>query len=115
MIGHREFIDLLAAEFPDVAGEIREEDGLPHLEVAAFRRATERAMDLGELSTAERHFRFVERVRREASPDVENALGVSYVEDLALGVCTPERYRAVKERMPATLREEMAGIHRNWR
>lgn len=115
MIGHREFIEMLAAEFPDVAGEIREEDGLLHLEVAAFRRATERAMDTGRLWTAERHFRFAERARREAAPDVENALGVSYVEDLALGECTPERYRAVKERMPAAMREEMAGIHRSWR
>ena len=36
-------------------------------------------------------------------------------ETLALGECTPQRYRAVKERMPAKLRAEMADIHPNWR
>lgn len=114
-IGHSEFLDLLAAEFPEVAAEVREEgDGLLHLEAAAFRRATERAMDAGQHWAAERHFRFVEQVMREAAPDVENALGISYIEDLALGECTPQRYRAVKERMPAMLRAEMASIHPNW-
>jgi len=115
-IGHREFIDLLAAEFPEIAAEVRDEgDGLLHLEAAAFRRATERAMDAGQLWAVEKHFRFVERVLRDAAPDVDNALGVSYLEDLALGECTPQRYRAVKERMPSLMRAEMVAIHANWR
>jgi hypothetical protein len=115
-IDHSRFLDLLAAEFPDIATEVRAGgDGHLHLEAATFRRATERAMDAGQLWTAERHFRFVERVLREAAPDVENALSVSYIEDLALGECTPKRYRAVKERMPAKLRAEMSGLHPNWR
>jgi hypothetical protein len=115
-IGHSEFLDLLATEFPEVAAEVREQgDGLLHLEAAAFRLATERAMDAGQLWAAERHFRFVARVLSEAAPDVENALAISYIEDLALGECTPQRYHAVKERMPAGLRAEMARIHPNWR
>jgi hypothetical protein len=52
---------------------------------------------------------------RDAVSAVENALAVSSMEDLALGGCTPQRYRAVKERMPAELRAEMARIHSNWR
>lgn len=115
-IGHSEFIALLMAKFPDLADEVREEgDGLIHLEAAAFRRATERAMDAGRQWDAERHFRFVEQAMHDADPEVENALGVSYLEELALGECTPERYRAVKERMPAKLRAEMAGIQKCWR
>ena len=114
-IGYREFLDLLEAEFPDVAGEIRAEgDDLLHLDTATFRRATERAMDAGQFWAAEQHFRFVERVLRDAAPDVENALAVSYIEDLALGGCTPLRYRAVKERMPPKLRAEMTSIHPVW-
>ena len=111
-IGQSEFLDLLAAEFPEVAAEVREAgQGLLHLEAAVFRGATERAMDTGQLWVAERHFRFVERVLSKAAPDVENALEVSYIEDLALGECTPQRYRAVKGRMPAKLRADMARIH----
>ena len=53
LIGHSEFLGLLAAEFPEVAVEVRDEgDGLLHLEAAAFRRATERAMDAGQLWAA---------------------------------------------------------------
>jgi hypothetical protein len=115
-IDQSKFRDLLAAEFPDVATEVRERgDGQLHLEAATIRQATERAMDAGQLWAAERHFRFVERVLRDAAPDVVNALSVSYLEDLALGECTPQRYGAVKERMPAKLRGAMAGIHPNWR
>lgn len=115
-IGHSEFLELLGAEFPEIAAEVREEgDGLLHLEMAAFLKATERAMDAGRLWAAELHFRFVERVRSQAAPDVENALAVSYIEDLALGECTPQRYRAVKERMSARLRAEMVDINPNWR
>ena len=114
-IGYREFLDLLEAELPDVAEEIRAEGyNLPHLDTATFRRATEWAMDAGQFWAAEQHFRFVERVLSDAAPDVDNALGVSYIEDLALGECTPMRYLAVKERMPPKLRAEMASIHPDW-
>lgn len=115
-IGYREFLALLAAEFPNVADEIRAEgsDHL-HLDTVTFRRATERAMDTGQFWTAEQHFRLVERVLKDAAPDVENALRVSYVEDLALGECTPQRHRAVKECMPPEMRADMASIHDNWR
>jgi hypothetical protein len=111
-IGHRQFLELLTREFPELADLIGDEDGLLHLEVAAFRRATEDSMDAGSLWTAEKHFRFVARVLADASPEVDNALGVSYVEDLALGECTPARHRAVKERMPKNLRDEMIGINK---
>jgi hypothetical protein len=114
-IGHREFLELLTREFPELADLIGDEDGLLHLEVAAFRRATEDAMDAGNLWTAEKHFRFVERLLADADPEVANALEVSYVEDLALGEWTLNRHRAIKERMPSELRKDMIGINAKWR
>ena len=115
-IGSREFLDLLEADFPDVAAEIRAKGhSLPHLAAATFRQATERAVDAGQFWTVERHFRFVERVRNNAAPDVANVLAISYIEDLALGERTPQRYRAVKERMPPKMRAELASIHPAWR
>jgi hypothetical protein len=114
-INHLEFLELLTGEFPELTHQIRDKDGLLHLEVAAFRRATEDAMDAGNLWTVEKHFRFVARVLADASPDVENALSVSYLEDLALGECTPARHRAVKDRMPRKLRDDMIGINSKWR
>jgi len=52
---------------------------------------------------------------RDAAPDVDNALGLSYIEDVTLGECSPERYRAVKERMPVKFRAKMAAIDKKWR
>ena len=115
-ISYREFLDLLEASFPDVAAEIRAQGhSLPHLAAATFRQATERAMDAGQFWAVQQHSLFVEQVRNDATPDLANALDISYVEDLALGECTPQRYRAVKERMPSKMRAELASIHRNWR
>jgi hypothetical protein len=110
-----QFLAELAAEFPDVVAQIRsDESGLLHCEVAAFRRATERAMDTGQLWAAEQHFRFVERVLQHADSDLRNALEVSYLEDLAFGELTAERYRAVSERMPPSLRTILICHRREW-
>lgn len=81
--------------------------GLLHCEMGAFRRAAEDALDQGKLWQAEKYFRFVEQVLPVANPDVENALEVSFLEDLALGECTPARRKAVKERMPWSLRKKV--------
>lgn len=110
-----QFLARLRAEFPEAAAQISpSEAGLLHCEVGALLRATEEAMDAGRLWAAERHFRFVERLLREAGPELRNALEVSYLEDLALGEITPARYQAVKERMPRSLREVLIGHRREW-
>jgi hypothetical protein len=115
LVDRHAFLAQLAAHFPDVVKQInRYESGLLHCEVGAFRRATEEAMDAGQLWVAEQHFRFVEQLLRAADPQLRNALEVSYLEDLALGDCTPERYQAIKERMPQSLRELLIKHHARW-
>ena len=88
--------------------------GRLHLEVADFRQATERAIDAGRLWAAEGHFRLVAELLAVAGPELRNALEVSYLEDLALGEFTPNRHRAVRERMPAELRAVLIGHHAHW-
>jgi hypothetical protein len=85
-----------------------------HCEVAAFRRATEQAMDAGRLWEAEGHFRLIEELLAVAGPELRNALEVSCLEDLALGRCTATRYQAVKERMPKALRQILIGHNKQW-
>jgi hypothetical protein len=114
-VGRVEFLARLVAEFPEAAGGIRnDEAGLLHCEVAAFRRATELAMDSGRLWEAERHFRLVEELLAVADSELSNALEVSYLEDLALGECTPARHRAIQERMPKALRQVLIMHHEQW-
>jgi len=111
-----EFLSRLTAEFPDVvAGFSPDSTGVLHCEVADFRRLTEQAMDAGRLWEAERHFRLVEELLAVAGPELRNALEVSYLEDLALGECTPARHRAVKKRMPRELRQVLIGHHEQWK
>ena len=113
-LGREDFVSQLATEFPDAFAQIDEIDaGLLHLEVAAFRRATERAIDAGKLWEFERHFRFVERSLSSAGPDLTNALEVSYLEDFALE-WTPARYKAVKERMSKPLRDFLIRVNAKW-
>lgn len=116
MSSREEFLNRLATEFPEAAAQVRpDEAGLLHCEVAAFRRATERALDAGRLWEAEQHFRLVAELLQDAGPELRNALDVSYLEDLALWKCTPARHHAVKERMPKSLRETLIRYHEQWR
>ena len=92
VLGRDDFLVRLASDFPDVVAQINQyEAGLLHCEMAAFRRATEQAIDTGRLREAEKHFRLVEELLPSAGPELLNALEVSYLEDFALGECTPER------------------------
>ncbi len=115
LIDHALLIDLLSTEFPVVVASFdRTEKGLLHCEMGAFLRAAERAMDSGRLWEAGQHFRVIERVLREATPEVANAVEVSFLEGLALGEFTEARYRAVRERMPRPLREKFVAMNERW-
>lgn len=115
-MGREEFLARLAQDFPDVVSQInRYESGQLHCEVAVLRCATEEALDAGRLWQAERHFRLVEEMLQCADPELRNALEVSYLLDLALGECTPQRYQGVKERMPMSLRSVVMSHHQNWK
>ena len=115
-MGRDEFLARLTTDFPEVVAQISPyEAGQLHCEVGAFRRATEAAMDAGRFWETERHFRLVEEMLSNADPELRNALEVSYLEDLALGDCTPQRYKAVRERMPGPLRLILIGHHDQWK
>jgi hypothetical protein len=82
-IDHQRFISLLTAQFPDVTMDIPESmRGLLHLEMATLARATQAALDGQDWETVQRHFRFIDEVFRDAASDVENAVYVSYLENL---------------------------------
>jgi hypothetical protein len=82
-IDRERFIALLHEQFPEVAAQIDDiSDGLLHLEMATFSRATQAAIDAQDNDTVKRHFRFVDEVFQGAAPDVENAVNVSYLENL---------------------------------
>jgi hypothetical protein len=115
-IDHEEIMIMLGSEFPEVVAGIRDDEkGLLHLEMGAFRRMVEEAIDAGRLWAAEKYFRFVDGVFSEADADVKNAIEVSFLEDFAFGEFTRARHKAVKRRMPRRLRDILIEIDEKWR
>jgi hypothetical protein len=103
-IDHAKFLQMLTDEFPEVPHAFDEYGkGLIHCEMGVFARRTEEAMDEGHYWRVENYFRFIERVRESATPEVENAIDVSYIESLAPGEVTDKRIQAIKQ-MPKALR-----------
>lgn len=58
---------------------------------------------MGRFWLVHNYFNFVERVRENASPEVENAINVSYIEFLAFSEVNDNRLRALNA-MPNALR-----------
>jgi hypothetical protein len=103
-IDHGRFLEMLTDEFPEVpqAFDVYRK-GLLHCEMGAFARITEEAMDEGRFWQVDKYFNFIHRVRESATPEVENAIDVSYIEFLAFSEVTDNRHQAMK-RMPKAIR-----------
>ena len=101
--------------FPEAVATIDEsERGLLHCEVGAILRYVEEQMDDGKAWYCERVFRFIESCLADADPELENAIRVSFIEDLALGKHSKDRYIIVKDRMPPSLRDKLKLDHDYW-
>lgn len=110
------FITRLTGRFPEVSAAFSEYGaGLLHCEMADFRRVVETAMDDGRHAQVERYLRFVDECLQNAGPELQNAIEVSFVEDFALGDYNAARHNAVRERMPARLRQSIIEVNPEWR
>ena len=112
----QQFLQQLTERFPEVVGRFGEYSrGLLHCEMGHFRDVVESAMDGGHLWRVEQYLRFLDECREDADPALANAIDVSFLEDFALGQCTEVRRRAIRERMPARLREQILAANERWR
>ncbi len=113
--GKRRFEELLANRFPEIAGQISEvERGLLHLEMAAFARATCAVIDRGEFNVVAVHLAFIDELFREPAPDLENAIYVSYLENVFLGR-DDERYRSVRFTLSDRLQAALVDLETHWK
>jgi hypothetical protein len=77
------FVALLTERFPAVAADIDEcARGLLHLEMGALARAAQTAISDEDKATARGYFGFIGEVFRLATPEVKNAVFVSFLECL---------------------------------
>ena len=102
-IDHAAFDRLLSVEFPEADSELDAEDrALLHIEMAAVARSTSRAIEAGDAAEVARHLSVMEKVLTSAASDVENAVYVSYLENVFLWDQRPA-FVAVRAGLPPRL------------
>jgi hypothetical protein len=110
-----DFERLLAERFPAIAAEIGDvERGLLHLEMAVLARATCRAVDLGDLRQVQAHIGFVDELFSDAGPDLENAVYVSYLENVFIRA-EDRRYTLARTMLSNRLQTALTKLEEHWR
>ncbi len=110
-----DFEHLLAERFPEIAAEIDglERDSL-HLEMALFARATREAIDSGDFEKTKLHLEFIDELLSGAGPDLENAIYVSYLEDVFLS-SADKNYVTARRMLSDRLETVLAELGDDWR
>ena len=83
---HQAFVEAAAAVFPAIADDILDKawSRLIHLQVACLTRYANECLSKDNLFEFERMLRFIEQVLPKADSDLDNAIFVSFLEDLKL-------------------------------
>jgi len=89
------FLELLNKRFPKVYADIDEIDsGLLHLEMAVFSHATSRAIEEMSWREVSKHFDFISDIFSRGTPEIQNAVTVSYLENVFIGEGSPRISKA---------------------
>lgn len=104
------FVAMLAERYPAVAADIDESmRGSLHLEMGQLAKAVQAAISDEEPEAVREHFRFIDEVYRRATPEVKNAVHVSYLERLSFDGKHGKRLKA-REMLSPTLRAGLRGL-----
>jgi hypothetical protein len=110
MVDREAFIVMLTERYPAVAADIDEcAQGLLHLEMGTFARATQAAISDENTAAVREHFRFIGEVYRRATPEVKNAVHVSYLECLSFDGKHGKRIKA-REMLSPGLQAGLSGL-----
>src|SRR6266496_2722168 len=106
MISGEEAIAKIESEFPELAEAIHDEiyEGLLHLQIAEFSRLTQKAIDDGDKAKFTKICALFKFLFLNGSPDLVNALNVSFLEHL--NVTDGKKKRAwAYDAMPALMKK----------
>jgi hypothetical protein len=106
------FVHLAVTEFPQLRDEFAEEDGLLHLQMAAFSRFAQTAIDGNDLNVLVRCYAFLAEAMKSVTSDVENAIYVSFIENLDFD-SSPYGAEA-KRLLPPVLLKALAELEEHW-
>lgn len=109
-VDHARFVALLAEHYPDVVADFDESDrGLIHLAMGALARAAQVAISNEDKAAVRDHFAFIGGVFRLATPEVRNAVCVSYLEHLGFDGRHGRRV-GTRALLSMQLQEELQGL-----
>jgi hypothetical protein len=101
-----DFSRMALAEFPELAEEFEEWAELLHLKMGAFARITQGAKGDGDWEKYDRCIRLADKLFGSATPDLENALNVSYLEHLDFdGPCGPKAWERLTPQLKVAWNE----------
>jgi hypothetical protein len=104
----------LAERFPAIAEEVTDIDrGILHLEMAAFARATCRAIEQDVPGEVRTHFEFIDELFSNATPDLEDAIYVSYFKNVFLDR-SGDPYLSVRGRLSPELQKALIELEAHW-
>lgn len=111
-VNEAKFLDLALTEFPSLGEEFAEADGLFHLQMAAFSYLAQAAIERNDLATLKRCYSLLEEVMKSATFEVENAVYVSFLENLDFenSTCGAE----ARNLLPLILSKTLVGLEAHW-
>jgi hypothetical protein len=110
VVDREAFIVMLTERYSVVAADIDEcARGLLHLEMGTLARAVQAAISDEDTAAVREHFRFIGEVYRRATPEVKNAIHVSYLERLSFDGKHGERIKA-REMLSPELQVGLRGL-----
>jgi hypothetical protein len=113
--GREDFERVLAERFPSISADINDvERDLLHLEMAVFARATCKAIESDDLKQVQEHLNFADELLADSGPELENAVYVSYLENVFLGADDP-RYQSVREMLSQRLKNALSELEAHWK
>ncbi|MBB4636857.1 DUF7674 family protein [Longimicrobium terrae] len=104
-----EFVDVLLHEFPELEEDVRDNDGLLHMQMGDFAGLMQRAINERDLPRLKRCVHLAQRVWQTGEAHLRNALSVSCLEHLAFRGTTGQEAFALLTR---ELREEWEKLDR---
>ena len=110
MVDREAFIIMLTERYPAVAAAIDEcARGLLHLEMGTLARVAQAAISDEDTAAVREHFRFIGKAYRRATPEVKNAIHVSYLECLSFDGKHGKRIKA-REMLSPELQAGLRGL-----
>src|SRR5215204_2824921 len=111
-INKDEFIRIVLAEFPQLKEDFAEFEDLLHLQMAAFTRLAQRAIDEKDAGTLDKCYRPASKILDKADSKVENAIYVSFLENLSFFDSSSESEE--RNRLPVNLEKALIELEEHF-